>query len=95
MGWWTTNKEGASFAQVRERTEAVLIWGDGPADIMGDAIQLIEAEFEKEWARKPTIDELVAGVRFSARPLYDEAADMAAHDAGAETQFEREEGASD
>ena len=37
----------------------------------------------------------VAGVRFSARPLYDEAADMAAHDAGAETQFEREEGASD
>lgn len=72
MGWWTSNQEGNSFAPVRDRhPNTVILWGDGPADLMGAAIQQIDAEFENEWGRKPTVDELVAGVKFSARVDHD------------------------
>lgn len=66
MGWWTTNKDGHSFSS-NPRKE--MLWGDEPADIMGDALDKIVKVFEEGWERKPTLDELVAGVRFSSGHL--------------------------
>lgn len=51
MGWW------------KQATDAV--WGDGPADIFDTAIAEIVSEFEAEWDRKPTRDEIRAGLEFS------------------------------
>lgn len=58
MGWWNQSTEGASFA-------GELTWGDGPADILGDALAKIDDEFMREWGRTPTADELKAGLLFS------------------------------
>ena len=41
-----------------------MVWGDGPADIMGDAVAQITVEYEKEWGRKPSREELHAGLDF-------------------------------
>lgn len=68
MGWWRATKDGGSLAM----EETGLIWGDGPADVMGPALDAIIAQFEMEWNRKPTMDELISGVIFSARPLLEE-----------------------
>ena len=68
MGWWKQDDEGHSFAM-----ESELRWGDGPADVMGPAIDEIIRHFEAKYDRKPTMDELKAGVMFSARPLLAEA----------------------
>ena len=64
MGWWKQSAEGHSFAEDNE-----LSWGDGPADIMGPALDRIFAEFKAKYGRKPTVEELQAGVMFSARPM--------------------------
>ena len=49
--------------------ERGLMWGGGPADIMGPALDKIFAEFEEVCHRKPTAAELRAGIMFSARPM--------------------------
>lgn len=59
MGWWTQNEEGESFG------EGAGVWGDGPADILGEAVAAIEAEFVRVWDRSPTLQELEAGVKFT------------------------------
>lgn len=61
MGWWTTNRAGDSF--VAEPGQD-MVWGDGPADVMDGALVRIVAEFERAWGRKPTGEELIAGLRF-------------------------------
>lgn len=71
MGWWTTNKQGKSFAQDSKNPE--MVWGDSVADIMDDALDKIIKEFERTWSRVPTVEELEAGVRFSAPVLLEEA----------------------
>lgn len=64
MGWWVQNKEGHSFAVDDDATQ-VMIWGDGPADAMDNAIDLIVKEFERYEGRRPTKDEMRAGLEFS------------------------------
>ena len=61
MGWW---KQSNSFAK-----ESELIWGDGPADIMGPALDKIFQQFQEAYERKPTEAELKAGLMFSARRM--------------------------
>jgi hypothetical protein len=61
MGWWRAGKDGSSL----HREETGLVWGDGPADIMDDAIDKIVAEFQRDYGRKPSRDELTAGLLFS------------------------------
>ena len=67
MGWWSTNKEGASL--LVEQTG--MLWGDSVADIVDDAVDKIVTVFKEDVGRPPTKDELVAGFRFSLN-VYDE-----------------------
>jgi hypothetical protein len=62
MGWWTQNKQGHSFA-INEDVE--MYWGDAAADIMDNAIDEIVQQFELNWGRRPTKDEMRAGLEFS------------------------------
>jgi hypothetical protein len=62
MGWWEQNREGVSFAQ---NDGPDMTWGDGPADILADALQLITKEFEATWNRQPTCGEIRAGLEFA------------------------------
>jgi hypothetical protein len=61
MGWWRAGEDGSSL----HAKETGLVWGDGPADIMDDAIDKIVAEFMESYSRKPTRTELQAGLLFS------------------------------
>lgn len=61
MGWWQATEGGASLAL----EDTGLLWGDGPADVLDRAIDEIVVEFEQAQGRKPTNDELLAGLRFS------------------------------
>ena len=56
MGWWKTDETGKSFAPRGELT-----WGDIPADRMGEIMD----EFAIVCGRHPTLEEIVAGYRFS------------------------------
>jgi len=60
MGWWEQDEDGNSFA-----IGSGMIWGDGPADTMDDAIEQIVAQFIEEAGRKPTVAELKGGLLFS------------------------------
>lgn len=62
MGWWSTDESGVSFVGDGE-----MMWGDGPADIIDNAIDEIEKAFLEGLGRKPTQDELISGMTFSAR----------------------------
>lgn len=42
-----------------------MLWGDGPADIMDDALEGIERQFVRAFGRKPTMHELAAGFRIA------------------------------
>lgn len=65
MGWWTQDKQGHSFAVNEDGPE--LVWGDDPADTLDYAIDLIVREFEQTHGRRPTKDEMRAGLEFSLR----------------------------
>jgi hypothetical protein len=67
MGWWRAGKDGSSL----HAEDTGLVWGDGPADILDDAIEAIVAEFTGAYGRKPTQEELKAGLLFSLS-IYDE-----------------------
>jgi hypothetical protein len=66
MGWWNADGNGGIAPQ---RTEAY--WGDEPADSMDNAIHEIAGKFQSAWGRKPTKQELRAGLEF-ALGSYDE-----------------------
>lgn len=61
MGWWRTGKDGSSL----HIEETGLVWGDGPADIMDNALDEIVTEFLAAYNRKPSRTELEAGLLFS------------------------------
>lgn len=69
MGYWSHGKDGHSFA-----LDSELIWGDSPADIMGEAVKKVIAVFQRDWERQPTQAELDAGLLFSSRPQLESAA---------------------
>lgn len=69
MGYWKQSEQGASL-----QTEGDLIWGDQPADIMGDALEKIISVFEQDVGRPPTETEVKAGLLFSLRVALDTAA---------------------
>lgn len=62
MGWWTQDTEGRSFAANSE-----MMWGDGPADVVGAALEAIVADFQRSLQRPPTKAEVRAGIEFSLR----------------------------
>lgn len=73
MGWWKQDTEGHSFVE-----ESELRWGDGPADIMGPALGAIFTQFQEKYGRKPTEEELKAGLMFSARWMLETATEVPA-----------------
>lgn len=68
MGYWRADAEGHSLLM----EETGMIWGDAPADIMGDALVKIFHRFQEDWHRNPTLDELKGGLIFSARGLLED-----------------------
>lgn len=67
MGWWNAKANGASL----QSDDTGILWGDGPADLMGDAVDRIVEEFERCVERRPTKVELRAGLEFTLG-AYDE-----------------------
>src|SRR4051812_2636262 len=70
MGYWATDPEGHSF--VTKGADVKMIWGDAPADVMDEALAKIVKIFQEDVGRKPTMEELIAGVRFAGGGLDDE-----------------------
>ena len=69
MGYWTTARDGTSFALDLHADGTPLTWGDGPADLMDDALRQIVEVFKDDIGRPPSLEELIAGLRFSAFSL--------------------------
>lgn len=67
MGWWQQDVAGNSFADNVPNPE--YLWGDGPADIVDDALDKIKREFHESVERKPFLGELLAGFLFSMGAL--------------------------
>jgi hypothetical protein len=57
MGWWSCDDIGKH------------VIGDGPADIMGPAVEKVVKEYETEWGRKPTMFELYRLIDFVTGPM--------------------------
>lgn len=65
MGYWDQNEEGNSFATADSGEE--MLWGDQPADIIGNALDEVKWVFIKDLGRLPTLKEVMAGITFSTR----------------------------
>lgn len=61
MGWWNAGRDGSSLHE----KPTGLIWGDGPADIIDQAIDEIISVFRRDWNRDPTLQEMKSGILFS------------------------------
>jgi hypothetical protein len=64
MGWWSISDRdgGLSWGQ----KDSGMYNGDGPADILGPAVEKVIKEYEQAWGRKPYMAELRAAVAFVA-----------------------------
>jgi hypothetical protein len=78
MGWWNTSREGTSFALDLHKDGSPLIWGDSAADLLDAALREIIEVFKEELGRAPSLDELIAGLKFSALGL-EEDGELADH----------------
>ena len=87
MGWWQIRNDGSGQIDWEvKREDSTLINaipgkhdpkqmmynGDGPADIMGTALDEITEEFNKAWGRNPCYEELLACFNFCANPMYED-----------------------
>lgn len=67
MGYWNTDENGISFSD----SPKDMVWGDAPADAMDEALHTIIAAFRRDLGRAPSLDELKAGLLFSAQAALD------------------------
>jgi hypothetical protein len=73
MGYWQTNEQGHSFAHgIDSDTDEAMLWGDAPADVMDAALVRIIAAFRRDLGRSPSLEELKAGLLFSAQSALEE-----------------------
>ena len=68
MGWWSITDESGGISPYGN---VGLCNGDGPADILDDAIERVIKEYEESWGRKPYIEELQAAWNFSTRVVFE------------------------
>lgn len=61
MGYWNQSAEGHSL--LPEATG--LVWGDAPADVIGNAIDEVVEAFERDLGRRPKKAEIEAGIKFT------------------------------
>lgn len=66
-GWWSIDKNGKMVS--KEDTEEQLYIGDGPADIMGNAIEKIFYEYIRAFKRPPKRKEIQAVFNFCSNPV--------------------------
>lgn len=64
MGWWNTEPDGRGGISNGGNNDHC--WGDGPADIMDEAVSEISIQFKDAFGREPSMSELFAGLHFSA-----------------------------
>lgn len=85
MGWWKvkdiqsggidwahtcpTNAELVNAVPSVDDAQA-LYNGDGPADLMGDALRAISHLYEEEWGRPATKEELIAVFNFCCNGMF-------------------------
>ena len=55
MGWWESKNNG--------------VIGDSVADLMTDASEEMSKEYNEEWDRKPTIEELIDTLNFVGKTV--------------------------
>ena len=79
MGYWPTARDGTSFAFEFHPDGTNLVWGDSVADITDGFLREVIDTFKADVGRAPSIDELIAGIRFAAFGL-EEAGDLYAPD---------------
>jgi len=86
MGWWQI--DSVEYGQIDwevkrpgrtlvnalpgEDSSKAMYNGDGPADVMGSAVDEIIQLYMDAWGRPPCKDELLAVFNFCVNPLYDE-----------------------
>jgi len=66
MGYWPTARDGTSFAFEFHADGTNLVWGDSVADITDGFLREVIDTFKADVGRAPSIDELIAGIRFAA-----------------------------
>lgn len=71
MGWWEHGLEGHSFVRSSDDDDNLMMWGDGPADEIDNAIHRIKIEFLRDLGRMPSKQEIIAGIMFSTAVLDD------------------------
>jgi hypothetical protein len=62
-----TTPEGESLIDHWIDSSRDMVWGDAPADSMDHALIEIIATFRRDVGRAPSLDELLAGLKFSAK----------------------------
>jgi nitrogenase molybdenum-iron protein alpha/beta subunit len=69
MGYWRMQgSHSILFREVPEE-EVTGVWGDAPADIIGDAVDRIIETFQDEFGRMPTKTELQNGLLFTIQVM--------------------------
>lgn len=71
MGWWEQGRDGSSFERSSVDDDNLMMWGDGPADLVGKFLYELKIEFLRDLGRMPSQDEVIAGLKFSTRVLDD------------------------
>lgn len=68
MGYWEMGEGGGSFV-AGDDPENQMMWGDEPADIVGEALQKIKVAFLRDLGRMPSRKEIINGLKFTTAAL--------------------------
>lgn len=80
MGWWIADENG-QILEMNLRKQGMVVTkkylddlpdkylnGDGPADILGDALEAVVGEYVEDFDRPPSLEELDRAWRFVTGP---------------------------
>jgi hypothetical protein len=67
MGYWNAVGPNSDLFGHAKPEEVTGVWGDTPADIIGDALDAIVEAFQEDLGRMPTKEEIANGLMFSLR----------------------------
>ena len=67
MGWWQIYSYDQPGIMLPNKDPEPMYNGDGPADIMGAALDDLVKEYQEAWGRKPYREEVLAALNFTLR----------------------------